>query len=83
MSVNLGTLSQKSDFLAQAPAWCQAKWRNPKCFESFLKLNRAVLTEHGALMRLGRDYFIVTERFPEVAWAILRREPVPQAEVAA
>lgn len=40
-------------------------------FSWFIKDNRAELVREGAVVRLGRDYFIQVEVFPRVAQSIL------------
>lgn len=69
---NISRLRRQDDFyLNEAPAWMRVIWPRLKSFTWFLKNHRSRLKTEGALIRLGRDYFIEADRFAHVASAIL------------
>lgn len=69
---NISRLRRQDDFyLNEAPAWMRVIWPRLKSFTWFLKNHRSRLKTEGALIRLGRDYFIEADRFAHVALAIL------------
>ena len=53
------------------PDWMRSVWQKPEGFQWFLKNNRRQLVESGALVRLGRDYFVSQEAFEGVAFRLL------------
>ncbi len=72
MDETLNRLRRKPDYYQHdAPPWVRKIWEKPESFEWFLKNNRQALTESGALIRIGRDYFIDTGLFPDVAARLL------------
>ena len=71
-SVQLGNLSRKATYYQHdAPAWVRKIWDRPQAFDWFIKDNRAALLEHGAVVRLGRDYFVNVKVFPKTAESLL------------
>ena len=70
--MNLESLSRKRDYYAEeAPLWVRKIWSRSQAFEHFVKYNKARLKQEGALVKIGRDYFVVCEKFPDVATEIL------------
>lgn len=68
----LQNLRRKPDYYQHdAPQWVRNIWTRPQSFDWFIKANRDALVSQGAVVRLGRDYFVNTESFPQVAESIL------------
>jgi len=66
-----------------APAWVRNVWSRPESFAWFIKNNRETLCSQGALVKLGRDYFLDTTTFPNAAERILGLTPADAGEVEA
>ena len=81
MSVKqLSNLRRKAAYYQHdAPDWVRNVWNRPESFDWFVKNNRAVLLENGAVVKLGRDYFINTKVFPKTAESLLGLNPVTTA----
>jgi hypothetical protein len=60
--IKLERLARKRDFYSTAPDWVKTFWPTQSSFDWFIKSRTQTLTEQGALMRLGRDYFVDAER---------------------
>lgn len=70
--MNLESLSRKRTYYEEtAPLWVRKIWSRPEAFDHFVKYNRAKLAGHGALVKIGRDYFVSADKFPAVATEIL------------
>ena len=70
--MNLESLTRKRDYYEEvAPVWVHKIWSRPQAFDHFIKYNKVRLTNDGALVKIGRDYFVATEKFPSVAIEIL------------
>ena len=70
--MNLESLARKRDYYEEAtPLWIRKIWSRPQSFNHFIKQHRLRLTEEGAVIKIGRDYFVVSEKFPSVATDIL------------
>ena len=70
--MNLELLSRKRTYYEEAaPSWVRKIWSRPQAFEHFIKHHRAALVGQGALIKIGRDYFVNSDKFPEVANEIL------------
>ena len=70
--MNLESLARKRDYYKEAePLWIRKIWSRPESFNYFVKQHRIRLTEEGAVVKIGRDYFVVSEKFPSVATDIL------------
>jgi hypothetical protein len=70
--MNLESLTRKRDYYEEAaPLWIRKIWSRPQAFDHFIKYNKVRLTKDGALVKIGRDYFVATEKFPNVATKIL------------
>ncbi len=70
--MNLELLSRKRTYYEEAaPLWVRKIWSRPEAFDHFVKYNRAKLAGHGALVKIGRDYFVAADKFPAVATEIL------------
>ncbi len=66
--IDISHLRRKRDYyLEDGPDWIRTIWNKPESFNWFLKNNRSTLAKHGAIVRLGRDYFVDTSIFPGVA----------------
>lgn len=70
--MNLEFLSRKRTYYEEtAPFWVRKIWSRSEAFDHFVKYNRAKLTSEGALVKIGRDYFVAADKFPFVATEIL------------
>lgn len=68
MQTDITHLRRKRDYyLHDGPAWIRTVWPRPESFSWFLKNHRNALAKRGAIVRLGRDYFVNTLLFPDVA----------------
>jgi hypothetical protein len=68
----LSRIRRKLDYyFHDAPDWVRVVWPRPESFSWFVKHYRDELRSHGALLRLGRDYFIDIDQFPPAAEKIL------------
>ncbi len=75
-SSSISDLRRKRDYYLQdAPDWVRTFWTKPESFNWFIKNNRSELTHQGAILRLGRDYFIDLNQFPHAAKNILGLSP--------
>lgn len=73
-NIELSKLRRKQDYYQnEAPDWIRTIWDRKESFDWFLKNNRQHLTKNGAIVRLGRDYFINTSIFSAVAKSIIGR----------
>ncbi len=79
---DLKALCRTSDYYDNhIPDWMRSVWQKPEGFQWFLKNNRRQLVESGALVRLGRDYFVSQGEFEGVAFRLLtnnRYRPLEQ-----
>lgn len=74
--VELSKLRRKRDYYeSEAPEWIRAIWSRRESFDWFLKNNRHKLTKSGALVRIGRDYFVNSSSFPEIAQSLIGYGP--------
>lgn len=72
VSIKLARIRRKPDYYQNdAPAWVRNVWPRPESFDWFIKNRRAELVESGAVVRLGRDYFVDSVVFPKVAARLL------------
>jgi hypothetical protein len=70
--MNLELLSRKRIYYGEtAPPWVRKIWPRPESFDHFVKYNKTKLAGHGALVKIGRDYFVAADKFPSVATEIL------------
>jgi hypothetical protein len=80
----LNNLRRKSAYYQHdAPEWVRNVWSRPESFSWFIKNNRETLCSQGALVKLGRDFFVDTTAFPPAAERILGLTPAAAGEVAA
>lgn len=71
-NIELSKLRRKQDYYQnEAPDWIRIIWDRKESFDWFLKNNRRKLTKNGAIVRLGRDYFINTSCFAVVTQSII------------
>jgi hypothetical protein len=74
--LTLPNLRRKPDYWRHdGPEWVRKIWPRPESFHWFIKSNRDALLAQGAVVRLGRDYFIDAQAFPPAAEAILATKP--------
>lgn len=79
----LARIRRKPDYYKNdAPDWVRNVWPRIQSFNWFIKNRRAELLEAGAVVRLGRDYFVDTAIFPKIASRILERAPAGAGEGA-
>ena len=72
----IANLRRKASYYQHdAPDWVRNVWNRPESFDWFVKNNRAVLLENGAVVKLGRDFFVDTQVFPGVAERLLGLTP--------
>jgi hypothetical protein len=70
--MNLELLSRKRRYWQEdEPDWVRKIWSRPQAFDYFIKYNRSTLVDQAALIKIGRDYFVNSDKFPEVATEIL------------
>ena len=70
--MNLEVLVRKRDYYDEkAPQWVRNIWSRKESFNNFIKYNRRSLVEQGAVHKIGRDYFIEVEIFPNAIQQIL------------
>jgi hypothetical protein len=70
--MNLELLSRKRFYYEEiAPSWVRKIWSRPEAFDHFLKHHRAKLSGEGAIIKIGRDYFVASDKFPTAATSIL------------
>jgi len=70
--MNIENLRRKPDYYENvAPDWVRSVWPRIQSLNHFLKANREDLLALGGITRLGRDWFVDTERFPIAAKKIL------------
>jgi hypothetical protein len=71
-TLQLSNLRRKTAYYQHdAPDWVRNVWNRPESFDWFIKNNRAELCIAGALVKLGRDFFVDTTAFPGAAERIL------------
>lgn len=81
---NLENLRHKTDFYqTNDPPWVQKIWRTLPSLDWFIKDNRSALNKAGAIVRIGRDYFIDAVVFPDVAQQILAARANVRANASA
>ena len=82
--MQLEALRRKRDYYNAdiAPGWVRTIWPGVNSFDWFIKHNRAELIARGAILRVGRDYFINGETFPTVARQVLRVPGIENGEGA-
>ena len=79
-SVQLVHLRRKAAYYRHdAPDWVRNVWNRPESFDWFVKNNKAVLVERGAVVKLGRDFFINAKIFPKTAESLLGLKITPTA----
>jgi hypothetical protein len=70
--MNLELLTRKRTYYEEtAPLWVHKIWSRQQAFDHFVKYNREKLADEGALIKIGRDYFVDSDKFPVVATEIL------------
>ena len=70
--MNLELLIRKRDYYNDAaPLWVRNIWSRKEALDHFIKYNRQRLTSAGAVVKIGRDYFVHADKFSPVAIEIL------------
>ena len=70
--MNIENLRRKAEYYQHdAPEWVRVIWPRQASLNHFVKFNRDALVRAGAIRRLGRDYFVDVEVFPDVAKRIM------------
>lgn len=81
--MNLELLSRKRTYYEEtAPLWVRRIWSRPQAFDHFIKYNRVKLAAEGAIVKVGRDYFVVSDKFPDAATEILGLNGRAHGEIA-
>jgi hypothetical protein len=70
MSFVLDRTARKRDFYLTGPAWVRSVWPTPHSFEWFCKSRRQELARQGAMVKLGRDWFIDCGAFPQAVASV-------------
>lgn len=60
-------LRRKAEFYQQGPEWVRSIWPTENSFAWFLKSHTQELEKLLAIRKVGRDWFIDTNHFPEAA----------------
>ena len=85
--MNLELVVRKRYYYEAAPSWVRNVWSTKTALDHFIKYNRHELTSSGAIVKIGRDYFVEREQFPFVARALIGQGLVdsvsPSEEVVA
>jgi hypothetical protein len=69
--MNLELVVRKRDYYDAAPLWVRNIWSTRNALDHFIKYNRRELTSSGAIVKIGRDYFVEREQFPFVARTLI------------
>lgn len=78
-TIKLARIRRKPDYYSNdAPPWVRNVWPRPESFDWFIKHRRTELVESGAVVRLGRDYFVDSVVFPKVAARLLGMGKEPE-----
>jgi len=81
--MNLELIWRKRPYYEEAaPTWVRKIWSRPQAFDHFIKYNRSALVDQAALIKIGRDYFVVSDKFPDVATEILGLNGRTDKEIA-
>ena len=76
--MNLELLKRKRDYYNDAaPLWMRNIWSRKEALDHFIKYNRQRLTSAGAVVKIGRDYLVHSEKFSAVAIEILGIQDLP------
>jgi hypothetical protein len=70
--LNLSALYRKDPYFDVMPEWLRRVLHHPGAYGWFIRQNKGQLVSEGALIKLGRDYFVDQDRFPVVAEQIIR-----------
>lgn len=70
MSFLLDRTARKRDFYLTGPAWVRSTWPTPHSFEWFCRSRREELASKGAMVKLGRDWFVDVQAFPLAVAAV-------------
>ena len=74
--MNLEVLIRKRDYYDEkSPQWVRNIWSRKESFNNFIKYNRQSLVEQGAVVKIGRDYFVDVEKFPTIARQVIGVAP--------
>lgn len=77
----IANLRRKANYYQHdAPDWVRNVWNRPESFDWFIKSNKDALCQKGALVKLGRDFFVDTVTFPGAAERILGLTPADKGE---
>ncbi len=79
MSFVLDRTARKRDYWQTGPAFVRSVWPTPHSFDWFCRSRRQELAAQGAMVKLGRDWFIDAEAFPQ---AVARVYGLPTDAVA-
>ena len=74
--MNLELLVRKRDYYNDAaPLWVRNIWSRKEALDHFIKHNRLRLASAGAVIKIGRDYFVDAEKFPTIARQVIGVAP--------
>ena len=79
--MDLNHLRRRNDYIRHdAPKWMRALWPTEPSLDWFMKAHRQQLVGAGAIVLMGREYFIMADKFEAVVRQIYK---LPEAEKAA
>lgn len=67
----LEIVERKREYYYSGPDWIRNIWKRRESLDHFIKSNKERLSAAGAVVKIGRDYFVDTEVFPVVACEVL------------
>lgn len=70
MSFVLDRTARKRDFYLTGPAWVRSVWPTPHSFDWFCRSRRHELASKGAMVKLGRDWFVDVQAFPKAVASV-------------
>lgn len=70
MSFLLDRTARKRDFYLTGPDWVRRTWPTPHSFDWFCRSRRQELASKGAMVKLGRDWFVDVQAFPQAVAAV-------------
>lgn len=63
--MKLESLRRKSAYFHEGPQWVRNRWPRIQSLSWFIKAHKDELTKKGAIVKLGREWFIDIDAFPD------------------